>query len=158
MAVGSSRTGSSTSTADFAVAMFRNDGALETGFGDTGKATFDLSGGARDEATDAVLWQGMLVLAGFSGNAPGDNTLNYALLGLDFNGQPIADFTVNGPIKTIDFFGDADQAQAVVVGTSELTLVGTAVDPLLRSATEKIAGLARLNDFEVIFSDGFESL
>lgn len=155
-AVGSARTGSTVTSADFAAAMFATDGTLETGFGDAGTATFDLSGGARDEATDAVLWQGVLVLAGFSTDPLGENGTDYALMGLDLDGQPLANFSVDGPTKTIDFFGDADDARAVVVGSNDLTLAGTVIDPLLPTFTSQLTGLARLVDVEMIFSDGFE--
>jgi len=157
VAVGSSRTGSSTVTADFAAAMFTSAGQLETGFGNAGMATFDLSAGSRDEATDAVLWQDQLVLSGFSGTSLSANNADFALMGLDLNGQPITDFSVDGPSTIIDFFGSADEAQAVVAGANDLTLVGTVIDPMLPNFLSQLTGLVRLRDTEMLFKDGFEN-
>ena len=61
-------------------------------------------------------------------------------------------------MKTIDFFGDTDEAQIVVVGTSDLTLANTGIDPLLPIGTTQITGLVRLDDPEMILSEGFERL
>ena len=157
VAAGSSRTDSSTLTADFAAAMFTSSGQLETGFGTAGTATFDVSAGSRDEATDVLLWQGQLVLAGFSGTFNTATNADFALLGVDLNGQPIADFSVDGSSTLIDFFGSADEAQAVVAGMNDLTVVGTVVDPLLPNFLSQLTGLSRLSDVENLFMDGFES-
>ncbi len=156
VAAGSSRTGSSTLTADFAAAMFTAAGQLEAGFGSAGTATFDLSAGSRDEATDVVLWQGQLILAGFSGTSTTATNADFAILGLDLNGQPIADFSVDGSSTVVDFLGSSDEARAVVAGSSDLTLVGTVVDALLPNFLSQLTGLARLSDVEIVFSDGFE--
>jgi len=156
VAAGSSQTGSSSLTADFAVAMFTSTGELESGFGDAGTATFDLSSGTRDEATDVVLWQDQLVLAGFSGNQNSATGSDFALLGLDLDGQPIADFSVDGSSTSIDFFGNADEACALVDGASDLTLVGTITDPMQPTFLSQLTGLARLSDAEILFVDGFE--
>ena len=157
VAAGSSRTGSSTLTADFAAAMFTSAGALETGFGNAGTVIFDIVAGGRDEATDAVLWQNALVLTGFSLDVNSQNSTDFAIVGLDLNGQPLADFTVDGPGKTFDFLGSVDEARAVVAGSSDLTLVGTVIDPMLPSFLSQLTGLARLSDGEILFADGFES-
>lgn len=157
VAAGSRRTGSSTLTADFAAAMFTTTGALETGFGNAGTVIFDIVAGGRDEATDAILWQGALVLTGFSLDVNSQNSTDFAIVGLDLNGQTLEDFTVDGPGKTIDFLGSVDEAHAVVVGSNHLTLVGTVRDPLLPSFLSQLTGLARLSDVEVLFSNGFES-
>ena len=61
-------------------------------------------------------------------------------------------------MKTIDLFGDTDEAQTVFTGTSDLTVADTGSDPLLPIGRMQIIGLACLNDHEMIFSDGFESL
>jgi len=156
VAAGSSRTGSSTLTADFAVAMFTSTGQLESGFGNAGTATFDLSSGTRDEATDVVLWQDQLVLAGFSGTQNSPTGSDFALLGLDLDGQSIADFSVDGSSTSIDFFGNADEACALVDGASDLTLVGTVTDPMQPNFISQLTGLARLSDAEILFVDGFE--
>jgi len=155
IAVGMSRTGSSTSTSDFAVAMFKRDGTLETGFGNAGKTSLDLSGGGRDEASDVVLWQERLVLIGRSGDGASQNGADFALVGLDLNGVPDPDFTTSGPSLKFDFFGADDDARAVAVDGSSLTLLGTVFDPVLGS---QLAGLGRLKDPELIFNDGFEGL
>lgn len=157
VAAGSSQTGSSTLTADFAAAMFTTAGALETGFGNAGTVTFDIVAGGRDEATDAVLWQDALVLTGFSLDVNSQNSTEFAIVGLDLDGQPLANFTVDGPSKTIDFFGGADEARAVVAGSNILTLVGTVTDPLQPTFLTQLTGLARLSDVEILFVDGFES-
>lgn len=156
VAAGSARTGSSVLTTDFAAAMFTTAGQLENGFGDAGKAIFDISAGQIDEATDAVQWQGTLVLAGVAAAAGGQNGDDYAIIGLDSNGQPLADFTVDGASRTVDFLGSADEACAIVADAGDLTLVGTVIDPLLPSFISQLTGLARLNDAEVLFMDSFE--
>jgi len=157
VAAGRSQTGSSTLTADFAAAMFTSSGALETGFGNAGAVIFDIVAGGRDEATDAVLWQDALVLTGFSLDVNSQTSTDFAIVGLDLNGQPLANFTVDGPSKTFDFFGNVDESHAVVAGSSELTLVGTVIDPMLPNFLSQLTGLARLSDGEILFVDGFES-
>lgn len=61
-------------------------------------------------------------------------------------------------MKTIDLFGDTDEAQTVVTGTSDLTVADTGSDPLLPIGSMQIIGLACLNGHEMILGDGFERL
>jgi len=156
LAIGSARSANSPSATDFALALLRPDGTLEDGFGASGKVVLDLSGGERDEATDAVVWGNLIVAAGRSGDFDSDNGSDFALIGLTFDGQPAAAFTVDGPDLTIDYFGNEDQARAILVDGPNLTVVGTVTDPLLPLFVRQLAGLARLNEFELLFRDGFE--
>ena len=153
LAVGSARSGSSAASSDFAAALFRLDGSLETGFGTNGTVTADLMPGERDEATSVALMDNRIVLAGFSFM---QGLSDFAMLGLTITGQPDPTFTTTGAAAFADFFGSVDEANAMTITPAgEIMLVGYVFNPSL-SNSGQLFGLARFADVESIFRDGFE--
>ncbi|MEM7053064.1 MAG: hypothetical protein AAF446_00810 [Pseudomonadota bacterium] len=153
LAVGSARSGSSAASSDFAAALFRLDGSLETGFGSNGMVTEDLMPGERDEATSVALMGDRIVLAGFSFM---QGVSDFAILGLTITGQADPIFTSTGATAFADFFASVDEANAITVTSAgEITLVGYVFNPSLGNSGQQF-GLARFADIESIFRDGFE--
>ena len=103
---------------DFAAAVFRPTGSLDTTFNGTGRVT--VSTGTSDQATSlALLSDGRFVLAGKSDG-------NVALLKLNTNGTRDASFGTNG-VATFDLGSNSDAANSIVASSNGTFLVAGGV-------------------------------
>ena len=111
-------------TTDFALTRYRPNGTLDTSFGNHGRVTTDIAGGAGDQATAlAVQADGKLVAAGLRSSAAG---LDFALVRYWPNGAVDTSFGDHGRVTT-DFAGGADAAHALVVqADGKLVAAGSA--------------------------------
>jgi uncharacterized delta-60 repeat protein len=123
VAGGSAFTGT---TADFALARYRQDGALDPTFGAGGKVTTDVSGGALggDDVVNAlVVRDGRLVAAGFAFPGP---SFDFALARYRQDGALDATFGDGGTVTT-DFGGGEDRAEALVAQGDRLVAAGSTI-------------------------------
>jgi uncharacterized delta-60 repeat protein len=111
-------------TTDFALTRYRPNGTLDTSFGNHGRVTTDIAGGAGDQATAlAVQADGKLVAAGLTSGPAG---LDFALVRYWPNGALDPTFGDHGRVIT-DFAGGADAAHALVVqADGKLVAAGSA--------------------------------
>jgi uncharacterized delta-60 repeat protein len=111
-------------TTDFALTRYRPNGTLDPSFGNHGKVTTDIAGGAGDTATAlAVQADGKLVAAGLTSGPAGQDV---ALVRYQPNGALDMSFGDHGRVVT-DFAGGADAAHALVVqADGKLVVAGSA--------------------------------
>ena len=111
-------------TTDFALTRYRTNGTLDPTFGNHGRVTTDIAGGAGDQATAlAVQADGKLVAAGLTSGAAGQD---FALVRYWPNGAVDRSFGDHGRVTT-DFAGGADAAHALVVqADGKLVAAGSA--------------------------------
>ena len=111
-------------TTDFALTRYRPDGTLDTSFGNRGRVTTDIAGGAGDSATAlAVQADGKLVVAGLTSGPAGQD---FALVRYRPNGTVDPSFGNHGRVTT-DFAGGADAAHALVIqADGKLVAAGSA--------------------------------
>jgi uncharacterized delta-60 repeat protein len=99
-------------TTDFALTRYRPNGTLDASFGNQGRVTTDIAGGAGDVATAlAVQADGKLVAAGLTSGPAGQD---FALVRYRPNGTVDPSFGNHGRVTT-DFAGGADAAHALVI-------------------------------------------
>jgi uncharacterized delta-60 repeat protein len=111
-------------TTDFALARYRPNGTLDPTFGNRGRVTTDVAGGAGDVATALVVQaDGKLVAAGLTSGPAGQD---FALVRYRPNGTVDPSFGSHGRVTT-DFAGGADAAHALVVqADGKLVAAGSA--------------------------------
>jgi uncharacterized delta-60 repeat protein len=99
---------------DFAVARYTSAGVLDPSFGaGAGFVTTDFASGSEQANDVAVLADGRIVAAGYSGASTG--TFDYAVARYTSDGRPDATFNgVSGTVKT-DLSGNDDFAEGLVV-------------------------------------------
>jgi len=108
-------------TTDFALTRYRPNGTLDTSFGDHGRVTTDIAGGAGDSATAlAVQADGKLVAAG---SATAGTNQDFAVARYNPNGTPDLSFGTGGR-ATIDIAGAFDEARDLVVQGGKLVAAG----------------------------------
>ena len=104
-------------SADFAVARYNSDGALDTTFSGDGKLTVDVSAGGVDRAYGvAVQSDGKIVVVG---NANG----NFGIIRLTSSGSLDTSFSGDG-MTTVDFNSSTDISYSVVINSDGTILVG----------------------------------
>jgi uncharacterized delta-60 repeat protein len=114
--------GSNGTTTDFALARYRQDGALDPTFGTRGRVTTDFGNGSQATAL-VVQADGKLVAAGTVSNDTGGD---FALARYRPNGTLDPTFGTGGKV-TIDFAGGADAAAALAVqADGKLVVAGSA--------------------------------
>jgi uncharacterized delta-60 repeat protein len=125
-------------TTDFALTRYRPNGTLDTSFGNHGRVTTDIAGGAGDSATTlAVQADGKLVAAGLTSGPAGQD---FALVRYRPNGTVDPSFGNQGRVTT-DFAGGADAAHALVIqADGKLVAAGSAT-----TGTNQDFAVARYN-------------
>jgi uncharacterized delta-60 repeat protein len=111
-------------TTDFALTRYRPDGTLDTSFGNHGRVTTDIAGGAGDVATALVVQaDGKLVAAGLTSGPAGQD---FALVRYRPDGTVDPSFGNHGRVTT-DFAGGADAAHALIIqADGKLVAAGSA--------------------------------
>jgi uncharacterized delta-60 repeat protein len=130
---------SSSTSADFALARYNTDGALDTSFGAGGKVTTDFSGSADNAHAVAIQLDGKIVVAGRVRNQTTSD--DFGLARYNTNGSLDTSFGTGGKVTT-DFTGVAgpDEAQALAI-----QLDGKIVAVGFASAASGNFALARYN-------------
>jgi len=125
-------------TTDFALARYRPNGTLDPAFGNHGRVTTDIAGGAGDVATALVVQaDGKLVAAGLTSGPAGQD---FALVRYRPNGTVDPSFGNHGRVIT-DFAGGADAAHALIVqADGKLVAAGSAT-----AGTNQSFAIARYN-------------
>jgi len=126
VAAGYARNSADTSTDDFALARYNQDGALDQTFGSGGKQTTDFFG--HEDAAEGVTLQadGKILLAGQTYHGDDNSTSDFALARYNPDGTLDQGFASGGR-QTTDFFGALDSAYAIAVQSDgKIALVGTA--------------------------------
>jgi uncharacterized delta-60 repeat protein len=125
-------------TTDFALARYRPNGTLDPTFGNHGRVTTDVAGGAGDVATALVVQaDGKLVAAGLTSGPAGQD---FALVRYRPNGTVDPSFGNHGRVTT-DFAGGADAAHALVIqADGKLVAAGSAT-----AGTNQDFAIARYN-------------
>jgi uncharacterized delta-60 repeat protein len=114
VAAGYARHGTDSSTSDFALARYNQDGTLDQSFGTGGRQTTDFFGHS-DQANDmAIQPDGKILLAGFTYQAVDPSTCNFALARYNQDGSLDQNFGSGGKQAT-DFFGNLDGADSVAI-------------------------------------------
>jgi uncharacterized delta-60 repeat protein len=133
---------------DLAVARFKTDGTLDTGFDTDGKLTIDL-GGTDAPGAIAVQTDGKILVAGRSrtGVSP-DITNAFAVARVTDSGQLDTSFDTDGKqaipvtVSSATFSGNANLTALNVLAGGKILLVGDATDP--SSKTQKYTAVQLL--------------
>ncbi|MEU6582969.1 hypothetical protein [Nocardia sp. NPDC046763] len=112
---------------NFLVVRYTQDGKLDSGFGENGKAVTDFGGKADVAAAVALAHDGKIVVVGTSsGTATGDNI---ALARYTSDGKPDSGFGADGKVST-DLGTAADHGNALALqANGEIVVAGTTRDP-----------------------------
>jgi uncharacterized delta-60 repeat protein len=107
-------------TTDFALTRYRPNGTLDTSFGNHGRVTTDIAGGADAAHALTIQGDGRLVAAG---SATFGTNQDFAVARYHPNGTPDLSFGTGGR-ATIDIAGDFDEARALVLQDGKLVAAG----------------------------------
>ena len=120
------RAADSSGTNRFALARYNTDGTLDSVFGSGGKSTIEFSG--LGEVNGLVLQaDGKFVAAGHAHDSASGNS-DFAIIRVNSNGTLDMEFGINGKVTT-DFFGGADQQEAIVIQPNgKFVVAGNAFD------------------------------
>ncbi|MGH9268318.1 MAG: FG-GAP-like repeat-containing protein, partial [Acidimicrobiales bacterium] len=105
---------------DFAVVRYTSAGALDSGFGEDGAATTDISGDDDGAAGVVIQSDGRIVAAGDTNAGP---NIDFALARFNPDGSPDSTFGTNGKVTT-DFNSDNDRAFAVALSGQKIVAAG----------------------------------
>ena len=115
-------TSPATGTTDFAVARYKPDGSLDTGFGNGGKVTTNFSGFSSDRASAVAIQSGKIVVGGTS-DATGADV--FALARFKSNGALDTGFGTRGKVTTdVAGFGFNELTALAVQGDGKLVAAG----------------------------------
>jgi uncharacterized delta-60 repeat protein len=114
VAAGYARHSADSSTSDFALARYNQDGSLDQSFGSGGRQTTDFFGHS-DQAYDvAIQPDGRILLAGFTYRGVDPSTSDFAVARYNLDGSLDQSFGSGGK-QTTDFFGNLDGADSVAI-------------------------------------------
>lgn len=121
---------------DYALARYSSDGAIDTGFGSSGRVTTDFPGGNDVARAIAIQTSGKIVVAGGNNN-------DFALARFNTDGSLDTSFGSSGQVIT-DFSGGNDQAFAVALDSmGRIVVAGSATNTSMVSPTGVDFALAR---------------
>lgn len=123
VAAGVAVTSSDSSTADFALARYNQDGTLDASFGSAGKVTTQFPGSIAQAFSVAIQTDGKIVAAGSALSGTSETTSDFALARYNTNGSLDASFGSAGQVTT-DFFGDHDTAVSVAIQSDGRVVAG----------------------------------
>ena len=151
VAAGVAVTSSDSSTADFALARYNQDGSLDASFGSAGEVTTQFSGTIAQAFSVAIQTDGNIVAAGRALSGTSETTSDFALARYNTNGSLDASFGSAGKVTT-DLFGNNDEAYSVALqADGKIVAAGLAIGSPSSSALVRYNGDGSL---DVTFGSG----